>query len=208
MKPLLELLILIILPIILLLTRVIRHRLRFYTLAFVTIAITVVFIHDQATLKDIGIRTDNLLAALGIYLIFTIAGYLFIRWYAGFTRSAKNPNWKSDPHFRYLFIPISLAQQYIFMSFALSRLEEILNWDVVIIIINAVLFALIHITYGKFKTNLPLVILAGLGFSLLYLYFPNLIASSLSHMALNLTAVYFGFLTVSGSRPVNENTEK
>ncbi len=213
MRPGIELLIAVIVPLLLILTKLVKYRARFFLLGLALVAVSLVHLINGTTLNEIGFRVDNLLPALAMYAAATALGILLIKLAAGFSRSIAAINWKQDRHFQYLFIPISFAQQYVCFSFTVPRLEALVPNLVAVVVLNALLFTLIHIGYGNFRKNLPLAIVAGLGFSTIYLSFPNLIASSLAHMALNLAAVYYGFFTTAGRqlkhfRPLPERNLK
>ncbi|MBI5037794.1 MAG: CPBP family intramembrane metalloprotease [Candidatus Kerfeldbacteria bacterium] len=194
------LLVVIAVPLLLIATGIIPHRFRWHVLGMVCIAAVVITIAREQTWFDIGIRSDTLVPAAIGYGIFVIVGYAAIRWYSSRLGLSKAENWKSDSHFRYLFIPISLAQQFVFMSFTLTRLKEVLGIGWLAIIMSVIIFTLAHAGYGNWRVQLLLALVGGAGFSVLYYFFPNLIIASLAHMALNLIAVYYGFFTTTASR--------
>ncbi|MFZ6036354.1 MAG: type II CAAX prenyl endopeptidase Rce1 family protein [Patescibacteria group bacterium] len=183
----------IILPLALITSGMIRARWRWYLLTGVVLAISGVFFIRRTTLADIGIHTDYIVATLLAYGIFAVTGCVFLRWLSMVLGQAPHTDWRQDTHFRYWFIPISIGQQYVFMSFSLRQLIELTDVVWAAVIINAVLFAIMHSIYGNWRVHLPLALVAGLGFSALYSVFPNLIVASAAHMVLNFTAVYYGF---------------
>lgn len=190
------LLFVIVIPLLLITTGIIPHRWRWYVLGMVCLAAAVITVASQQSWGDIGIRSDTIMSAVIGYGIFVIAGYAAIRWYSARLGLSKANNWKSDTHFRYLFIPISIAQQFVFMSFTLTRLVDVIGIGWLAIVISSLIFTLAHAGYGNWRVQLPLACIGGVGFSVLYYMFPNLIGASLAHMVLNLTAVYYGFFSI------------
>lgn len=102
--------------------------------------------------------------------------------------------WYKDPHFLFLFIPISFAQQFLFQGFLLYKLELIFAVPVAIFI-NALIFGYMHTIYPNPIFSGALGVGAGLFFGVLYTFFPNIIVSSVVHAILNFVAVYFSFFT-------------
>ena len=62
-----------------------------------------------------------------------------------------------------------------------------------VIILNTLLFTLIHIIYPMPEIMIPVAVISGFAFALMYRYFPNLILISLSHAVLNFVAILYGF---------------
>jgi len=63
------------------------------------------------------------------------------------------------------------------------------------------LFALPHAMYPHPEINTPIAFVGGLWFAVLYLVYPNLLLISLSHAALNFTAVLYGFMSLFEAAP-------
>lgn len=129
------------------------------------------------TLRDLGIRMDNFVRALGLLAVPTIvalACFLMIGWSAG--------SWRlellwSRP--RYLLLPVwALAQQYVTQGFINRRAQIVLGRGWKSVLVTASLFALLHMP------NLNLVWLTfvgGIVWAATYQLSPNLFALAISH---------------------------
>lgn len=107
----------------------------------------------------------------------------------------KSFSWWKDPHFLFLFIPISIVQQFLYQAFLFQRLHATFGVAVAITM-TALLFGLVHIIFPRPFFNFIVTSAAGLLFCTLYLFYPNLFLASILHMFLNFTAVYLGFFTL------------
>ena len=106
---------------------------------------------------------------------------------------AENP--LRDPHFLFLFIPISAVQQFMYQSVLLQKLLHEFNpW--VAIAICALCFGYLHTVFPRRWRNFMLATIGGILFSSLFYFYPNFMLAILSHMFLNFAAVYFGFFTL------------
>ena len=140
-----------------------------------------------------GISKKTFRKALIPYLISTlIRAVEFVR-LSGVL--ATNPNvvrWQ-HMHFIFLFLPVSLLQEIAYRGFLFPKLKELSSKWWVIIGANTVLFTFLHVIYPTPGIMLPVAFFSGLGLSVMYRYYPNLILISLSHAVLNFIAVLHGF---------------
>ena len=67
---------------------------------------------------------------------------------------------------------------------------------VLIIFVNAAVFALIHVIYLDTVFVLPLTFMGGIAFAWIYYAYPNLPLISLAHTVLNFTAMILGFFVL------------
>jgi membrane protease YdiL (CAAX protease family) len=104
--------------------------------------------------------------------------------------------WWENARFLALFIPISVLQEIIFRGILMHMLKRAFQSIPFIIILNASLFALIHIIYLNTSIIMPLTFIGGLGFAWMYHKYPNLIMISISHTVLNFTAMILGFFVL------------
>lgn len=187
--------VLLILPVVLIQLGLIPVKYRMWLLGLVTIAAVLFVQIEDLSLIELGIRVDNLAEAFWPYVIFTAAGVATISLTAQELGRKPTGEWRKDPHFLGLFIPISVAQVFLYRSFLMPLLHEVWPHRWFVIIGHAVLFTYLHIIYPDPKHNLPLALLGGLGFGAMYYFYPNFYLAALSHMALNFAAVYYGFFT-------------
>lgn len=182
-----------VIPIILLLTRLVPASRKTTVLAAAFFASVGASLGLKTSSYDLGIRWDNLQETFFPYLTFTVIALGIIILIAKIFKRKPQKNWQQDSHFLYLFIPISIAQEFLFRGFLISQLKNISLSIAAIIIISTVLFTLVHLIYPPLKISIPLGIISGLAFTGMYLAFPNLILLSLSHSILNFLAVLYGF---------------
>lgn len=188
LQPIIEVVLLAIVPLVLLVTGVISGKYRFLLLgAIAVVSIADVIISGNST-QELGIRMDNITSALVWYFGLAILGVVCIVDYARFKKIPPFENWRRDPHLLFWFIPISIAQQFVFFSFILLRLNALLPVAVAVII-NTLIFSCAHLMYRPKRRAFVATLLAGLGFSVLYSIIPNVIIGSLVHMVLNYTVV-------------------
>lgn len=197
---LLQIVCLFIVPVVLLYTGVIPGRYRLLVLGVVSAIILGITIQEQWTLQQLGIRLDSIGEGIAPYLVFTVAGLIVIFGAAKLFHRYPVDRWWTKPHFVSLFLPISVLQEVTFRGFLMPKLESVLASALLAILVNALLFAFLHILYPQPRLNVPFGFLAGIGFAALYSFFPNLILISLSHSVLNFFAVLFGFFSFPEKR--------
>jgi membrane protease YdiL (CAAX protease family) len=194
MMIILEIILVFIIPIAAIQLNILKYKERVYVFAIAFLLIAWRTFADRLTFFELGIRSDNLLSSFLPYLIFTFLGTLLIYVVAKVMRKKHLAFWWKYPHFQYLFIGISLVQEFVYRSFLIYGLRSVTASTLLIILINALLFCYIHIIYPGKKTNLILAFIGGLGFAAMYLYFPNLLLISVSHSVFNFIAVVYGLV--------------
>lgn len=184
---------LFLLPIILLYSGIIPMQyLRLTLFGFVLITIWLVR-REQWGFRELGVRSDNLRELLPIYTVFTLAGVLTIILAAKALGIGHIVDWTKDSHLLFWFIPISISQEFIFRGYYLTKLKSVYTSPVLVILINVVVFAIMHIIYPNPNFTLLVAAISGLGFAVIYYYKPNLILISIAHTILNFVAVYYCF---------------
>jgi len=192
---LLQIFLFFILPVILLYFNIVPVKYRISVLALVSVVILWIVIQEKWTLENLGIRIDNFSQTTTPYVVFTIFGVGAIIALAKYFHRKPLDNWWTKAHFLFLFIPISILQEFTFRGFLMPKLEVIFISPVLVILINSLLFSFIHIIYPNLKLLLPIAFLGGFGLAGMYYFYPNLILISLAHMALNFVAVLYQFFT-------------
>lgn len=192
---LLQIVCLFIVPIVLLVTGVIPGRFRLLVLGIISAVIAGITIQERWTLSQLGIRTDNLAQGIIPYLIFTCAGLCVLFVLAKLLGRRPIQTWWKKSHFLYLFLPISVVQEFAFRGFLIPKLESIITSVVLVIFVNALLFAFLHVIYPHPLINVPLGFLAGIGFTAMYVFYPNLLLVTVSHSVLNFAAVLYSFFS-------------
>ena len=138
------------------------------------------------TMRDLGFRTDNFLAAARwLFWPTLVAGVVIVLtgWLSGSLRFALLP---SRP--RFLLLPAwALAQQYVMQGFVNRRAQVFLASGVRSVILVGAIFALLHLP------NLPLAsttFVGGLIWAIAYQRVPNLLAPAISHAIVSLLLAF------------------
>ncbi|MBP6931211.1 MAG: CPBP family intramembrane metalloprotease [Candidatus Pacebacteria bacterium] len=186
---------LFLLPVFLLYFNIIPGSYRFLVLFFVAIMLLGVIHRAAWTYEDIGFKKDWW-ADWKYYLLFTFGAIFFLLWLE--TLVPHNPmlDWYENKKFLLLFAPISILQEIIFRGVLIKMLLKAFDDIKIVIFINALVFALIHVIYANAVFVLPLTFMAGIGFAWMYVYKPNIILISISHTILNFIAMVLGFFII------------
>jgi membrane protease YdiL (CAAX protease family) len=194
-----EIFLLFVSPVLLLYLEVVPLEKRFWLILFLLLYIVSVVFKEKWGVKELGFRTDNIKTAALPYLLFTTVGVVGIVILALFL--GKNPvsNWWQKSHFLYGFLLLSFIQELGFRGFLIPRLKSIFNSPYLVIGVNGLLFAFIHVVFPNAVQLFPLGIVSGVSFATIYYYYPNLYLVTLSHAVMNFLAVLFCFFSFQTS---------
>lgn len=163
------------------------------------IAAFVIVRHARLSWRDFGFRWDNARAALVPYAAFALLGATGIVAVALASGRVPRAEWWLAPHFRYmLLIPVSAAQEFFYRGMLMPMLAVVTQRRWVIILLNAALFAFLHIIFPDPLIVLPLSFLGGAVFAALWLRWPNIWLASAAHVVLNASFVLFCFGSFDG----------
>lgn len=182
-----------IIPISLVFFKAISYKYRFHTLTIISLGTFLIMIYENWTLKDMAIRFDNLSEALIPYIIFTIIGVMFLITISEVSNKRMIVTKAKYFHLMFLFLPVSFLQEFLFRSFLIPKLLNIFSDAFVVIMVNALLFMYLHSIYSNNALSLFITLIAGIGFSIMYLFYPNLILLTISHSFLNFFAILYGY---------------
>ena len=186
---------LFLLPIFLLYFHIIPGSYRFIVLASVALMLLGIIHKSQWTLYDIGFKKDWR-SDWKAYLLFTVGGVFFLYWLATIVPHSPFLDWWENEKFLLLFAPISILQEIIFRGILMKMLLQSFKRIEIVILINAIVFTLMHVIYLNAIFVLPLTFIAGIAFAWIYLYRPNMVLISISHTILNFVAMVLGFFIV------------
>lgn len=165
-------------------------------LFFAVILLLAIIAREKMNFADLGIGRKYLVSGFIPYLIFTIIGIFGIKFFALKFGFESYQNWWNSAQFLILFIPLSIAQEFAYRSFLMPHLKKIFSDSITIILVNAGLFAMLHLFYPEPSLVLPLAFIGGLGFATLYYVYPNFWLASFAHIVLNFVAVSSGFFVI------------
>ena len=182
-----------VLPIVLLAFGIIPVVWRMIVLCVAMLFMYGVIQKERITDQMMGLSNKTFKKSLLPYLIFTLVGvFIFVRLSEVLAIDPKIVWWQHS-HFLFIFLPVSLLQEIAYRGFLFPKLKELTNKWWVIIIINTILFTILHVIYPVPGIMLPVAFFSGLGLSIMYRYYPNLLLISFSHAVLNFIAVLHGF---------------
>lgn len=189
------LVVLFIVPVILLYFKVIPFRYKIHTLTLVALIIGVIIFADKWSASKLGLDAEGVSNYWMPYVLFTIALTAVVFVFVKILGKKSKTEWQRDTHFLYGFILVSVLQEIVFRGFLIPELQSLINPTLIIILVNALLFAFMHVIYAHNKAELIGIFLGGVGFATMYVYFPSLILVILSHAVLNFIVVYYRFFS-------------
>jgi membrane protease YdiL (CAAX protease family) len=190
-----QILYLYLIPILLLYYKVIPSSFRILLLLLVSFFIYGIARYEKWNNLDFGIQASWRKYFLP-YLIFTVCGVIFLFLVEELEIGSPMLNWWTNIKFLLLFIPLSVIQEIIFRGVLMNMLRRVFSNMWFVIILNAGVFALMHIIYLKAFFTLPLTFIAGVGFAWMYYKYPNLVLISISHTILNFVGMVLGFFII------------
>lgn len=190
-----QILYLFVIPTLLLYFKIIPGNFRIIMLFGIALLMLGIIKHNSWTFKDLGI-TKKFMKDFAPYLLFTVGGALFLIWLSAIVPHSPFLNWWKSAKFLLLFIPLSVVQEIVFRGVLMKLLRHAFTNPILIIGLNASVFALIHVIYVNMTFVLPMTFIAGVGFAWIYYKYPNLILISISHTILNFIGMVLGFFVL------------
>lgn len=183
---------LFVLPVILFYFSNIPIQYNLFVLLAVTLIIIANIIVEKWSLKDLGIRLDNIKKSASWYLLLVVFAIMTIIALARLLNQ-NTQNIFANVHFQYGFVIISFLQEFLFRAFLIPKLKLLTTSSTLVILANGILFGFIHIIFAN---PLPLFVLSsllGVGFAYVYYFHPNLILATVAHSIINFIAVFYCF---------------
>ena len=185
-----------VIPILLMYYNFISKGLRVYMLILMCFGIYWIMRKEKWTLPSIGLSTHTFKKYLIPYLIFMALGVTSIAMFADRFEMEPQSQWWTMPHFLILFIVVSVLQEFAYRAFLIPKLKVLFTDRLGIVLINALLFTLLHIIFPIPQIMLPMAFIGGLVFAVIYMKYPNLVLVSIAHSVLNFVAVLHGFFVI------------
>ena len=203
---LIEVFIVSIVPITLIKFGVISSKIRLFVLLWIFIILTALIHFQGVSLMELGIRLDNLSSSIYLYFVAVVVSVITLIILSKILGNKRAEKWYEDPHFLFLFIPISIAQQFLYQGFILLKLDSVFP-AAIAVATTALIFGYMHTIYPRPLFSMVLGTAGGVLFATLYVIHPNLLLASVSHALLNFTAIYLGFFTFVDSEGVPKKTD-
>ncbi len=208
MSAILQVFLIFILPVILAYLGIIPIKFRLWLFFILVVVVSFLSRYEQFTLQELGIRFDNFDESIIPYSSLTLAGIILLIGIAKLLHKKVHPNWWRNPHFQFMFIILSVTQEFMYRGYLMPKLMEINPSVIFVVVANSLIFMFLHIIYPNKISNLSFTFIGGLAFALVYYYYPNLILISISHALLNFFAVLYGLVGFGRAKKLNEVRQK
>ncbi len=142
--------------------------------------------------RDLGVRIDNIRSSFlpyGLLTIILVTGLLLILDIFGVASTLVSWH-RLYPSFLVLIF-LSSLQELFFRGYLILVLRRFSKKVAIVVLIDAVLFAALHLLFQEQQIFVPGAFLAGVGFATVYYYYPNLILASLVHIVLDWSIIPF-----------------
>ena len=187
-----QIILIFILPVLLIVAGVLSFEYRLVLLSIITVIVLGIALKEKISFENFGLKKIWFLKPFIIYGAFTLVVCLFITIFAYFSRQNLQLYALGSFYFLIGSVLRSVAQEIVYRGFLMYKLKQALkNRKFLIIFINALLFALIHIIYPMPFLFFISTFILGLGFAGIYYKYPNLIAISISHSIINFVGVLY-----------------
>lgn len=191
-----QIFIVFVLPVLLIYYNIISKDFRMIILLVMSLFVYGVIRKEKWTNEMIGLSDNTFKKYFLPYIYIITIGTMAIIMYARSFDMDIQESWWTNPHFLFLFIVVSFLQEFTYRGFLIPKLKVVFTDQLGIVLINALLFTLLHIIFPVPQIMLPLAFIGGLAFSVLYMKYPNLILISIAHSVFNFIAVLHGFFTM------------
>jgi membrane protease YdiL (CAAX protease family) len=183
-------------PVALIATGIINIEWRMLALCISMLLMYGIIKHERIPDAALGMSWSSFRKSFIPYVLFTVVGVVSLRWVSGMLELEQVSIWWYSMHLVFLFLPVSILQEVAYRGFLFYKLRLLSSRWWFIIPFNVLLFTFLHVIYPVPIVTLPVAMVGGLCFALMYRYFPNIILISLAHAALNFAAILYGFFTV------------
>ncbi len=185
-------------PVVLIYSGVIGLQWRVIVLLCVSLILLSIIRYERWTKEMLGLGPLRHTSAVVVYVGITLLGVGALKWFAAVVGFVPLETFvlRAQPELMLFFIPLSVLQEVAYRAFLMERLRTISSMRSVRVLINAILFTLLHAIYPLPLIGLPLAFVGGIVFAYLYDRYPSIVLICLSHAVLNFVAVSLGFFTL------------
>jgi len=151
--------------------------------------------------RRIGLRVDTLMPYFLPYLAFTTVltvGLLLLAQLLGKVPAGHSLDWW-NPSLILTITVLSFLQEVCFRGYLLEKLAIVFDQVSLRVLVNALLFAWMHVIYPDPLFSMAITFVAGLGFAAMYVAYPNMWLVAGSHAVLNCVGTLYCFLNLAAS---------
>lgn len=161
---------------------------------FVGLLILLAISHKMSW-REMGFRLDNFLKSAWLLLPGTVlaVAIIFVFYKLGIGTKYYFGYWWRNDFFLYYFLLGAFSQEFGFRGYLLQQLKQVFKNPLAIIIINASLFAWLHILHHSVFITIEAFIF-GAYLTWVYLKKPNIIAATLAHGLVGAAVIILGFM--------------
>lgn len=167
-------------------------------LIIVAILFIALLMKERWTLSMLGFHKSSVIRYLLPYIIFTVCGAILISQFGQGIGREEVVHWWQHKHFLYTFFVVSAFQEIAYRGYLIPALGKLTTSPALILICNTLLFTYLHIIFPDLYITIPMALIGGIGFALMYMRYPNMQLIILSHAVLNFVAVLYGFFAIPG----------
>ena len=194
-----HILLVFILPILLIDFGIIPVTMRITLFGLLLVLLMFILFFEKWNFKMLGFYKGSIKKYLLPYALFTGVGvFLIVQFAESLTKVEELQGWWRYPHFIYLFFIVSLLQEVAYRGYLMPALGKLVGEPASMILINAILFTLLHTMFPGLTVGLPVAFVGGIGFAIMYYNYPSLPLIVISHSILNFLIVLHGFFVIPG----------
>jgi len=191
----LEIILIFVLPVFWFLLGLGSNGIRLYVFEVFVVFALLLAISRKMSWREMGFRLDNFLKSAWLLLPGTVlaVAIIFVFYKLGIGTKYYFGYWWRNDFFLYYFLLGAFSQEFGFRGYLLMRLKEIFKHPAPIIIINALLFAWLHILHQSVFITVEAFVF-GAYLTWAYLKKPNIIAATLAHGLVGAAVIILGFM--------------
>lgn len=194
----LQVVLVFIVPVILIKVGIIPILWRVPFLAAVSAVLGFIMYRQGWKFSDIGVHWPIKKSHVLPYIVFTVLSTFIIAQFGEKIGYEEVVKWWQHHHFLYVFFIVSLFQEFLYRGYLIPVLKKFKSSYGSVVILNALLFMALHVIFPNLHIGLPLALIGGIGFAMMYMRYPDLILIIISHAIINFFAVLYGFFAIPG----------